>query len=364
MLREIHIHVQMLVVDFLFKGNENLPGALFQVEVNLLVLGNTLFFLQLADVQHAAYQTAQPLGLVGDDVQVMIPPLRGNGAVQNPIHISGDGGHGGLQLMGHVGHELLPAVFAFLQGGGHVVEGQGQLLHFLGVVLLHPDPGFQIAVGKGVGGLGHIPQGLGLPPGKGHHRQHGDQHHKNGGGEEDVGNPAQGLGGHPGGIGHNHQSLVHVLADDGEGDNIALLGVKPINQAHGGVGAVVVYLFQVFPVQLQSLMLTARQSVGAQNDISILITDHRIGVGYLGHHVQIQQKILIGQISACNVSRRQIGNHPGILNQVGNGGILQKFLHLKLKGCPQDGQGQQQDGSRRGKIAAERTFHPPVTSNL
>jgi len=58
MLREVHIHIQALVVDFLLKGNQHLPGTLFQVEVHLLFFGNALFLLELGDVQHTPYQTA------------------------------------------------------------------------------------------------------------------------------------------------------------------------------------------------------------------------------------------------------------------------------------------------------------------
>ena len=45
MLRKIHIHIQMLVIDLLFKGNEHLTGAFFQIKVDLLFLWNTLLFL-------------------------------------------------------------------------------------------------------------------------------------------------------------------------------------------------------------------------------------------------------------------------------------------------------------------------------
>ena len=189
MLRHIHLDIQVLVVDLLFEGDQHLSGALLQVEMHLLFLGDALFLLQLGDIQHTAHQAAEPLGLIGNDPKVMLLALLGDGAVQNAVYIAGDGGHGSLQLMGDVGHELLPLVLAFLQGGGHIVEGQSQLLHLLGIVVLQLDPGLQIAVTEGCGCLCHILQGAAFPPGKGGDRQHGYHDHKDGGGEENVGDP-------------------------------------------------------------------------------------------------------------------------------------------------------------------------------
>ena len=87
----------------------------------------------------------------------MIPAVLRNGAVQDAVHIAGNGGHGGFQLMGHIGHKFLALVFAFLQGGCHVVEGQSQLLHLFGVAFLHLDSRLQIAVAEGGSGARHVP---------------------------------------------------------------------------------------------------------------------------------------------------------------------------------------------------------------
>ena len=123
MLRHIHIHVQMLVVDFLLKGDEYLSGAFLQVEVHFLFLGDALLLLELGDVQHAAHQSAQTFCFIGNDPQVVFLALLGNSAVQNSINIAGDGGHRRLQFMGHIGHKFLTLIFTLLQGGCHVVEG-------------------------------------------------------------------------------------------------------------------------------------------------------------------------------------------------------------------------------------------------
>ena len=180
---------------FFFEGDEHLSGAFFQIEVNLFVLRNSLLLLQLGDIQHTANQTAQTLGLIGDDVQVMLLMLRRDGAVQNPVHIAGNGGHGGLQLMGHVGDKFLPLIFALLQGRGHIVEGQSQLLHFLTGILVDFHPGIQLSVAEGGGGVGKLLQWLTFPPGKGGNAQHGHQHHKDGGGGENIADFVQN---HPG----------------------------------------------------------------------------------------------------------------------------------------------------------------------
>ena len=96
----------------------------------------------------------------------MLTSLRGDGAVQNPVNKAGDGGHGGFQLMGYVRYKLLPLVFAFLQGGSHIVKGQSQILHLLGAAGVYLHTGIQIAVAEIMGGLGQILQGLTLIPGK------------------------------------------------------------------------------------------------------------------------------------------------------------------------------------------------------
>ena len=122
-LREVHVHIQVLVVDLLLEGDEHLSCTLGQIEVELLFLGDALLLLQLGDIQHTAHQSAQAFGFVRHNLQIMPPPFLGDGAVQYAVHIAGNGGHGGFQLVGHVGHEFLPGVFTLLQGRGHVVEG-------------------------------------------------------------------------------------------------------------------------------------------------------------------------------------------------------------------------------------------------
>ena len=81
--------------------------------------------------------------------------IRGDGAVQNPLGKAGDGGHGGLELVGDVGHKLAALALGLGQRVGHGVEGGGQLPNLVGAVGVLGDPGVHLPVGKLVGGAGH-----------------------------------------------------------------------------------------------------------------------------------------------------------------------------------------------------------------
>ena len=100
-------------------------------------------------------------------------------------------------------------------------------------------------------------------------------------------------------------------------------------------------------------MVAAGESIGAEDNKSILVTDHHIGIGNLGDDVQIQQQLPAGKLSVQGIGRCQIGNDGGVLLQSGYSGVLHIFIYLQLKGCTQNGQGQQQDGGRSKEAAAE-----------
>ena len=207
--------------------------------MHLLILGDGLI-LEPGDIQHTPHQPGKALGLIGNDLQVVVPAVFRNGAVQNAVHIAGDGGHGGLQLVGHIGHELLPLVFAFLQQGCHVIEGEGQLFHFLGVVAGEAHTGIQVAVAEIIGGLAQIPQRTALLPGEEAHSQHSHQHHDQGGGQEDVGDPLHQGGGTGSGGGCDDDAGEHLIfgVDDGHRHHIPVIGVQSLNDADEAVGAV------------------------------------------------------------------------------------------------------------------------------
>ena len=191
--------------------------------MNFLLLGDALLLLQLGDIQHTAHQSAQAFGFVRHNLQIMPPPFLGDGAVQYAVHIAGNGGHGSLQLVGHVGHEFLPGVFTLLQGRGHVVEGQGQLLHFLAAILVDFDSGVQLTVAEGGSRPCQLLQGLTLPPGEGHDPQYSDENHEHGNREKNIGDFIQNLLRPGGGGGHDDNAQLIVPADDGGRHHIALL---------------------------------------------------------------------------------------------------------------------------------------------
>ena len=80
--------------------------------------------------------------------------------------------------MGYVGDKFLPLVLAFLQGGGHIVKGQGQFLDFLGTVLVNGNPGVQMSVTEVAGSLCHFPQGGALPAGHQDDYDHRRRYHQ------------------------------------------------------------------------------------------------------------------------------------------------------------------------------------------
>ena len=194
--------------------------------------------------------------------------------------------------MGNIGDKLLALILALLQGGGHIVKGQGKLRHFLAVVVLHPDPGFQVPVAEGVGGLGHILQRLTFPAGKEGHRRHGHQHHRAGGGEEDLGDLTQDLVGGGDGDGYDHDAHRCRLGrgGDGHGHHEPAVVVQAPDQAGGGIHAVVHDFIKVVPVHLKTLVPAAEGLVGAHHHPSAAVADHRVGVGDLGGDVQVQQE--------------------------------------------------------------------------
>ena len=98
----VGLYVQSPVVDLLLHAEKGDTHDLADIEVLLL----HLLGLDLGDIQHAAHQTAQTAALVRDDLQIVPLPLRRDGAVQNTVGVAGDGGHGGFQLVGHVGDEV------------------------------------------------------------------------------------------------------------------------------------------------------------------------------------------------------------------------------------------------------------------
>ena len=108
----------------------------------------------------------------------MLLPLGRDRTVEDAVGIACDGGHGGFQLMGHIGDKVAALPLRLRQGVCHGVKGLRQLAHLIGAVQFG-DTHIEIAVGIGTGSPHHVGDGLNLPHGgKGADRE-GDQ--QNGG---------------------------------------------------------------------------------------------------------------------------------------------------------------------------------------
>ena len=217
---------------------------------------------------------------------------------------------------------------------------------------------------EGVGGFGQLLQRPAFPPGKGGDRQHGDQHHKQRRGEENIGDLVHDLGDFIGRGGHQHDALGIAVHQNRAGHHVAAVGVQAVDDAGGGIAAVPDNLLQVGLIQLQALMLTAGGSVGAKHHVPLAVADHRVSPGHLGCHGQVQLKRPVGQPAAVKVGGGQLRYGIRVLLQPGEGGVREEPVDLYLKGRAQNGHGHQQDRRGGEKAAAEATFHAYSTSNL
>ena len=226
-LRDIGLHVQAPVIDLLLHAEQGDAHHLADVEVLLL----HLLGLDLGDIQHTAHQPAQAAALVGNNLQVVLLPLRRDGAVQNTVGITGDGGHGGLQLVGHVGDEVPALPLRLRQRIRHGVEGLGQLTDLVAAVQLR-DAHVEVTGGIGAGGLHHVGDGLDLPHGGDGAGQKGDQQNDGGGHQEQADKGAPHL--HDLRLVHHRQhdaQQLAVLAHDGDGHGELLGGVGVVDVA-------------------------------------------------------------------------------------------------------------------------------------
>ncbi len=130
---------------------------------------------QPGQVHDVAQEQLQAGRLVADDPYGVAPGgLVGNGAVPERLDVAPDGGERCAELVGDIGEELVLAPAGLGEGPGHVVELTGQVGHL--VVALDRHPVSEVAGGQVVGGLGHLPKGLGEPPGDPQRHRHGDEH--------------------------------------------------------------------------------------------------------------------------------------------------------------------------------------------
>ena len=359
MFRHFHLNIDIFAKDLLLKGDEHLSGHFRKVKSALLLLGYAPLLLQTGDVQHIAHQAAEPLGLLGDQIQVFPALFRGDGAVENAVHIAGDGGHGGFQLMGHIGHKLLTLILALFQRSGHVVKGQSQLLHFLRVVAGGFDPGAEIAVAEGLCRPGHIPQGIGLPADEKSHNGNGYNNHQNGHHKKGVGNAADigegivhrgrdhndGLGRAGSSVGYRHGCHVAVFFIQSADDTFVrtgTLGKDPVPVAF---------------IQLQPCMLTAHGRIGTHEQISLGVADDGIRAGYGDGNRQRHVKILIGDAFVPIAGLIQRCDHLGIVFQRCDGLLRQMAAGKPLKRTADQYHCRQQNHRYGNKQPAECAFH-------
>ena len=95
--------------------------------------------------QHPLRQLRQPLRLGDHPVEVFVVHLRGDGAVQDRLQVSLDGGQGRTEVMGHIGNEALLIVLQLGELPGHVVQGVGQIAHLV-LHIVDGDPVVQVPV--------------------------------------------------------------------------------------------------------------------------------------------------------------------------------------------------------------------------
>ena len=93
----IEFNQKLLIVDLLLKGEKNHHGHFADVKVRHVELPGSGF--NSGYFQKCAHQTGQAFYLCTDDIQVVIPVLRLDGAVKNSVNKARNGGHGCAQIV-------------------------------------------------------------------------------------------------------------------------------------------------------------------------------------------------------------------------------------------------------------------------
>ena len=334
--------------------------------------------LQLAHIQHPPHQAGEPPALVGDDLQVLLLGLRGDGPVQDAVGIARDGGHGGLQLVGNVGDEVPALALRLLQRLRHPVEGHRQLADLVAAaVVLHAD--VKIPLGVEPGGLGHLPDGLDLPHGGDGADREGDHQHHHGRHQEE---PQEGLPHGVHGCGGRHgedraQGRGPVLAQHRHAHHeaapliepqVRLLGEVPLPEegAHHA---------------LRQRRLPIQALVGREEDGPVRGADEEVHVRDAGGEACEPQHVLapkgLGLVQIVpGVDRHHVGLLLQLLVPLPPGVVIAQGE----EGRPQQGQRQQHHAGgdehllpvEALKMPAEKLLHalalssvlPPSSSNL
>ena len=337
LLGELGIHVQMAGIDLALQAHQHPQHDL--ADVKLLLGGHVLGRLKAAQVQHPAHQAGQPPGLGGDGLESGLLLFRRDGAVQDAVGKAGDGSHGGLELMGDIGHEFAAPGLGLGQGVRHGVEGGGQLPHLVAAFAGAAHPHVELPVAKLAGGLGHLLQGLGLPQRGDRAGDKGDEQHHDGGEEKDTGegpphlSQAGSLGGHKDHAEQlilHHQTLaslkINGLHQDGGPGHEPLFRKDAPQVGHAGVAPGGGHLADHIGGHRAAGQVGPVAAVGGIKDQAVGLGDNDIRVGDLGQSVDVDGVIVLLPQSGGGGAQ---GAHKGLGDVLG---VVPQAVPLLLDG--------------------------------
>ena len=117
--------------------------------------------VQPGQAQQLGAHALQSLPLLHDGAQRLLALIFGHLGAAQQVGVANHGGHGRLELVGHIGDKLLlrrvlpgEALHMLLRGGGHAVEGERQLAGLI-VGMHHRGAGIVIPLRDAAGGLLH-----------------------------------------------------------------------------------------------------------------------------------------------------------------------------------------------------------------
>ena len=126
---KIHLHIQVFLLDIRHPADEHPAQQLVDVKVRPLQLLHPI--VHAAELQQIADKPLEAVGFVKNNLQIRLPILLGNGAVQHAFHKTMDAGNGRTQFVAHVGDKLLAAFLHGFQLLGHHIESPCQLANLV-----------------------------------------------------------------------------------------------------------------------------------------------------------------------------------------------------------------------------------------
>ena len=101
------------------------------MNVEIFLVKQKVLGIKLVEGEKILGQIRQALSLEENDTQVFLLHFRRDGPVRHGLHISFDGGKGGAEIVGDVGHEFLLVILHIPELRGHVVQGCGEIAHLI-----------------------------------------------------------------------------------------------------------------------------------------------------------------------------------------------------------------------------------------